>query len=1183
MDEEMIYVENTEQENEIEVEAGTGWAGGDIASHDALYGRDMDNQHPISAIIGLKGELNELEKLKTVYSNGVGVANYYKWNSGAHSEAGYFVSLVDTDKVALYDGSAPIFGVTVDEAGFVGNQAETITDNNDGLPPVHTYTRDNAYVLVATSGVVCVRCAANVAVGDHVVSGKDGCAITSTTGYGYKVMALSDNGYNAAVISLDIQADVIEEIGDNINVLNQKVQGNITNIAEAMRVATEALEMAESAGAASGVVPGIQDKIEDMDGKMEDLGTQIDNVAQDAAKHLDEAIKSTQEMCETAEKNANQALSDVGAMTAQLEPLTTWKDENGNIGAQYFVEYFDEFSGKTQVDIETMGTQINNNTSAISRSANEINSMVARVDKYSVGWYSQAYSLTLEQARQVLEPGMIYVPTGKETHFETYSYGSHKEKDGEGNDVDVTDYIQQPFTTGSMYVWEYVKHKVKIDGVETFEAVHEVDEWDENVAVEGAYYYVRSDKTYRYQKDGVWTSTMNSWDFGCLSGYLWNETLEMVWHNSLPPSEYTYNYWYCTENSEAYSKDTLYAKNDDGSWFAAATLAGNSSNRAVSMFNQTANSMSLEVTAASGAVASMEAKIEDFESRIQSGTVWPIGNEEYFLTTIEQTSSGDGSTVTLAATKTDGSKVPLNGASIVMSADQETSYIAFDADKINFETHRFNVTDKEENVLLSAGDGEVYIGGLTVGDGSMYNVVENAYIGSGDIEMLPAYMDTPQTVYFTENTYPSGYIDNSFVYVGADGIGLAHTSGQDVSTGEAIIDKQTWMSGGHLYSNSVEVSGKITATSGEIGKLAINADGLHNMVEYDHYTDDGLVSQRAYMNSHNTIDFGNAFWYECGDKSFVYVGGDGIGLMHTAIDATSSTRIVDKQTWLADGHLYTNSAEITGQSVIKECIIGDSIHNFTIGSDETNAAIYSKKLSLPAGLTGIADNEIYLGTDGVLLQNREGTADYNTMVRSNGIVCYGGSSGNNNRATYMSKGQIRFYSSGDMPFDNNGFNQNEIGSIDLTGIGDKNLRIWAANDMIVNAGGGNIAISASSGKLQLSAPYIEIGSKDTMNQNQELLGEWKCDTFEADYFSAGSADIYGGATITGNLTADSIDTDGVVKVGDHVTLVSGEIVRNNDYNEITILTVTLDGYTHDVIIRASAYDGTSSISVRKRV
>ena len=72
---EAIEVEQTE-EVYIDMSESIGWVGGDNTMHYSMAGRDEPNQHPIEAISGLRNELDEIERIKTVFSDKFNVANY---------------------------------------------------------------------------------------------------------------------------------------------------------------------------------------------------------------------------------------------------------------------------------------------------------------------------------------------------------------------------------------------------------------------------------------------------------------------------------------------------------------------------------------------------------------------------------------------------------------------------------------------------------------------------------------------------------------------------------------------------------------------------------------------------------------------------------------------------------------------------------------------------------------------------------------------------------------------------------------------------------------------------------------------------------------------------------------------------------------------------------------------------
>ena len=82
-------------------------------NHALLNNRELDDQHPISAITGLRAELDSIEALKTIYSDKKGIADYYEWADAAYDEVGYFVSWVpNTSTIKICDG-ADILGVSL--------------------------------------------------------------------------------------------------------------------------------------------------------------------------------------------------------------------------------------------------------------------------------------------------------------------------------------------------------------------------------------------------------------------------------------------------------------------------------------------------------------------------------------------------------------------------------------------------------------------------------------------------------------------------------------------------------------------------------------------------------------------------------------------------------------------------------------------------------------------------------------------------------------------------------------------------------------------------------------------------------------------------------------------------------------------------------------------------------------
>jgi len=427
-----VQVEGT-QEIEVETTEAVGWVGGDTARHYSLNGRDEYDQHPIKAITGLRSELDEIERLKTVQSDSVNIANYYEWHDALYDTYGYFVSIVpNTSTIKICDG-VDIFGVSVDAAGFVGGQ-----DAND--------SRKNTHGLIVTSGLVDVRCELDVEVGDYVTSNKSGYATKTSSNYGYRVFARENkNGIEYAVIMLGVQACTTDVMGKNLQQIADRVDSAEINIAAAINVAQAAYNKAEeSISSNSSMSDQVQDALSRVDEITADVGnmnTQVENIATISAQAkaiAESAVTSAESARTEAVNQANAALARANEIEQTVEPISRWSYTDPvtgetNTGAEYFAEYVKN-GLSTKAEMETVSTLDEENKLLIAKNAEEYSRMLSSVDKYSVGEFSQAYGLTLDQAKTILKTGMIYIPTGN-THTETYT--------------DVT----YEFTPGFYYIW----------------------------------------------------------------------------------------------------------------------------------------------------------------------------------------------------------------------------------------------------------------------------------------------------------------------------------------------------------------------------------------------------------------------------------------------------------------------------------------------------------------------------------------------------------------------------------------------------------------------------------------------------------------------------------------------------------------------------------------------------------
>ena len=495
------------EEIEIEVDEAIGWVGGDSTRHYSLYGRDEPDQHPIVAITGLRDELDNIEKLQTIFSDKKGQADYYLWhdkNPSQEIRAGYFVSLCeDTNEIRICTGDN-MFGVTVDAAGFIGGQTNI--------------ARDITYGLVVYDGAAAVRCELDVAVNDYVIPDNDGRAKKADNGYGYKVVALQEiDGVKYAVINLQIEINKIRDLVDNVNNLDERVEEAESNIVSAINVANAAYNKAGEAGYVS--EEALKDALEalnksnetsDKVNELESNVTSTNEVAVQAKAIAESVVTSVETIRKEAEDTANNALTNVNNLIKDLEPITTWQDPTtGNTGAEYFTNYI-ENGLATNVYVSEVVTKTEENKSAIETNAEKFQTLVSSVDKYSVGEYSQAYGLTREQAISILKVGYIYIPTA---HKDTPSH----------SEIFVGESEPQWFTPTNYYEW---------DGNDWIEYLHSVACSNIEPALTGTlkYWYIDSNTAPAgYEPHALYVNIDGEWQkVNILDGNVNNRITSMI-------------------------------------------------------------------------------------------------------------------------------------------------------------------------------------------------------------------------------------------------------------------------------------------------------------------------------------------------------------------------------------------------------------------------------------------------------------------------------------------------------------------------------------------------------------------------------------------------------------------------------------------------------------------------------
>lgn len=1037
-------VEDVEEIN-IEMEESIGWVGGDSAGHYSLYGRDDPNQHTIGAITGLREELDEIERFKTVYSDQTGVANYYKWDDGAYDEYGYFVSVVpDTSNIKICDGTN-IFGVTVDASGFIGGQ-------NKDVP------RNSSYGLVATTGLVDVRCELGINVGDCVVSNARGVAQKAKSDYGYRVLAKEvKNGVEYVVIMLGVQADVTDAIGEDLKIVKNAVGVNEKNIVSAINVANQAynksLNAANSATVSEEAIKKALEAVLGVEKDMEDIYKDLSstNVVVAQAKAVAEsAATSAISMKEEAVNSANNAWKSVNDLTKTLEPITTWEDpETGASGVEYLTTYMNKGIATT-AEVQEANLNTEKTMSAIQKSAKELSSLVTTIDKYSVGEYSQAYGLTLDQAKSILEIGMIYVPTkhqATEFHKESYSYGKGEK-------------YEREFTPGYLYVWDYIT--------------------ESNI------------------------------------GWLTVGESPSVYFSAVEPSiNNRLAYWYTDGNeitdvdgnADIYEPYTLYKWEEDH-WLAVATLKGNVSNRSTSQIRQTVNEFAAEVVNARGDFANLGARITDTVAEVQSITAWTkdANGNQYNLATIKQTADDAGADIALVVQEKDGEKV-VNAASIVSAVNQSGSSVVINADHIKFDGY---VSFANKSDVNEVKDSAVYDTTVEYAlSSSAYTFIsltdwaidapvwqDNAYmwqrtaITKGDGAVV---YSKPTCIQGAKGSDGTGVAIKGTAYtkdiVGDDDIGNEYIIYKDVQCDTQIInaeDGDSYLVEGYLfvYSGSNDnfiCAGKIQGPSGETPTISINNDGYWVIngvisatkakgVDGKHAPTVEKVTKQYYLSSSNTTLVGGQWsttpanftknsymWirdvYTMSDNTAV----EGDPVVDNTFTTISGWCKENNQTLIDGGNIATNSiiadsintsglhaeyidvkdasgnllfkadtanndvqiaaTNITGTLTVKNgsnytlLEAGNStvkIGDFTVGRDASRSYLYTGKTIYNDDSSGV-----YLGTDGI------GCGAGNFYVTSDGILTStSGSIGgwnidnsgiSKNGAGMLSDGNLRFY------------------------------------------------------------------------------------------------------------------------------------------------------------------------------
>lgn len=401
----------------LEISAGSG-----TVSHPDLHGRELSNQHPISAIENLQKNLDDLGATERVYSSSNGLGEFRRWKDGnpeGEDRSGYFIAIVPgTDEIEICDATHDVYGISVHNSGFIGNQDDLYYKGRDLL---NNNANDPSYAVVGIVGAMRVRTDGTARNGDYVVPNAYGEATLSENDYGYKVLSQgSYPSYNYVTIAITPQSDALSRLqssvaGGDLGEILIKIE-NIENSVGDLEVKVDA--STEDIEDILGEIGGLQQRVVTAEEVVKDAVEQAEeakDVATQAASKAAQAQQDAQDAAAGAISSANQALSNAMDLKGQLQPILDWSDDEGlSNGAQGFVTQADEdhaLLASLMVGNFPDGTNIAAIIQKVDQNGAMIQHLTSHIDKYSVGAYSITYGLTYNEAKSILSQEHIYVPT----------------------------------------------------------------------------------------------------------------------------------------------------------------------------------------------------------------------------------------------------------------------------------------------------------------------------------------------------------------------------------------------------------------------------------------------------------------------------------------------------------------------------------------------------------------------------------------------------------------------------------------------------------------------------------------------------------------------------------------------------------------------------------------------------
>lgn len=629
---------------QILTEYANNSSGEGTTNHSLLDGRELPNQHPISAISNLKEELDEIKSLKRVYSSENGFGEFRKWddeNPKWEDRSGYFVKLIGgTENVAICTNQDDVYGVSVIHSGFVGGQ--DISDKSD----------DPLYALVGITGALRVRTDGTATTGDYIVPNELGVATKSKNNCGYKVISTgSYASYEYLTIAVIPQNDKINKIYGtlmdaegsfgNIVVRLGEVESRVDNATDRINIAINNNDELKN------LIKENTKNIESVGATAQEAQKAANQATEKANQAVTEANNAKNEALAAANEakdRVNASLADINDLKDKMTIISSFNDGDGNTGVQGFVDVAEKNNmllGSLQESVNEYGTDITSISQQIKETEAAIQHLVVHSDKYSVGEYSLSYGLSYDEAKSLLKNGDTYIATF--THTETMKQTIENPDDPDNPTVTTTDFS---FERGYAYQW---------------------------------------DATNMMWIKGESVSTATTYSQGTNVGDLW-----FCWQEVGYTDE--------SGNTRTLIPGTLYRWSEDGQWVAIATTDGNYKSRMISSIKQTADGIYSDVANLRGDVSTISQEVDKISTRVATAE-GNISNVEQRADSIEAEVNNINGTMTSIKQQADDNSAKITS---VASGQFSMRYQSFMGNpELVVEQHKYNAPpfwdeDKQE-------------------------------------------------------------------------------------------------------------------------------------------------------------------------------------------------------------------------------------------------------------------------------------------------------------------------------------------------------------------------------------------------------------------------------------------------------------------------------------------------------